>query len=173
MVDWLTLIWHWIQENWAGIVATSVVVITIQQFFQQRRHDRLSVKPKVSFSLGIINNRVELSVSNNGLGPALHKEMKVFVGGSELPRHWRWDQVLEGLELGQIEITDFRSMPKCLPADRTVMLCRFASTENVPNKQLLVQFGKSVQITFKYSSMYEEHPVTTELDVRKQLATLD
>ena len=170
---WFNIVWGWLQENWAGIVATSAVVITVQQFFQQRRHDRLSVKPNVSFNIGTTPLGVEFSISNSGLGPALNKGLNVFVRGNKLGEHWRWDQVLEGLELGRIEILDHRSLPRCLPDGQTVMLCRFASSNNVPHKQLLVDFGKSVQITFKHSSMYQERPQITEFDVRKQLATLD
>lgn len=173
MVDSIYLVWQWVQGNWAGIVASSAVLITIQQYFQQRRHDKLSVRAYVSFSLGTTSRGVEVSVSNDGLGPALYKEMNVIVQGNELPYEWRWNYLLEGIGAGAIKILDSHSMPKCLPAGRTVILCRFASEDNVPHEQLVVQFGKSVQMTLKYSSIYRERPITAELDVRKQFATLD
>ena len=85
-------------NKWAGVVATSALTIALWQFYHQRIHDRLSVKPVTVFGLRAAADGISFKITNKGLGPSLNKEIHVFVNGFEQVDNWTWEHVLEQLQ---------------------------------------------------------------------------
>lgn len=66
--------WKWLGDNVAEIIAVCALAFTAYQAHLSRRHNRLSVAPRLStFSYRNSENgigRLQVDLSNNGLGPA-------------------------------------------------------------------------------------------------------
>jgi hypothetical protein len=70
----------------AGVVAIAALFVTIWDSAQTRKHNRLTVMPKVSFNLNLSGEaggvRATLSLTNNGLGPALYEGIAIQYRGA-------------------------------------------------------------------------------------------
>lgn len=64
------------------VTAVCALVLSIYEGRQARLHDRLSVRPLLTFQHHKRPDTRELIVKNKGLGPAILKRLQVFVGGN-------------------------------------------------------------------------------------------
>ena len=90
------------QSDWialsAMIVAVFALFVTIWDSYQSRKHNRLSVKPFLGIGVDI-HEKVEFTLSNQGIGPAVIKEFSVYFDGKLLSKNPRADiyrDLLEG-----------------------------------------------------------------------------
>jgi hypothetical protein len=70
-------------EMLTAIAALLALILTIWQGILTRSHDRLSVKPLLSFTLATMNlenHPVGIFLRNDGLGPAVIRKVSVFNG---------------------------------------------------------------------------------------------
>ena len=71
------------------IIALSAVVVSIWQAYQQRLHDRISVRPYLEWVKGENEEGFTyLKMKNKGFGPAFIQQGKIVVGDSTF-RDWR------------------------------------------------------------------------------------
>ena len=87
-----------ITEHWEGIIALCAMlisvfatIITFYSFKAQRRHNTLSVKPLLHIAQFDYENCIKITVSNNGIGPAIIKSIKVQKNEHEVKTsifHW-------------------------------------------------------------------------------------
>lgn len=82
----------------AIIVSIASIFIATWQGMETRRHNRLSVRPKLDFSFEVGKNGFGYSILNQGLGPAIITEAKIFLDGEEfIPQrsHFGWALALQ------------------------------------------------------------------------------
>jgi hypothetical protein len=84
----LDLIWKFLGNNAAEIIALCALFYTAFQAHTTRKHNRLSVTPYLTtFTHTLKTPQLVTLVNelmNNGLGPAVIKEYKIFLDGSQL-----------------------------------------------------------------------------------------
>lgn len=89
------------QSDWialsAMIVAVLALFVTIWESYQSRKHNRLSVKPLLGIGVDI-HEKLEFTLSNQGIGPAVIKEFSVYFDGKLLSKNPRSDIYRELLE---------------------------------------------------------------------------
>lgn len=79
------------------LIAVLAVVISIWQVRISQEHNRLSVRPYMDFFYGWATQDIwQLTLSNEGVGPAIIKEVKFFFKGKE---YERWGDVLKAAHL--------------------------------------------------------------------------
>jgi hypothetical protein len=78
--------WEWITANWQGIVATLALIVAVHEVRSTRAHNRLSVLPQIDTFIKTdeIDQTIEVSLHNGGLGPARIKEFTVYCNGRRL-----------------------------------------------------------------------------------------
>lgn len=74
--------WNFILVNSGGIIATSAVVVSVGALIQNRKHNRLSIKPQLTFGTSQLGKKFILSVTNAGLGPAKIKSFEIYYNNS-------------------------------------------------------------------------------------------
>ncbi len=71
-------VWKWLGNNSAEIIAICALIFTAYQAYLLRKHNRLSVTPKLAvFTARNSENKIgtiNIELSNNGLGPAIIKK---------------------------------------------------------------------------------------------------
>lgn len=67
-----------------ALLAFLAFVISLLQAKNNRQHNRLCVKPALCDWLDVGNSYFHFSVTNNGIGPAIIKDMSVFVDDKKL-----------------------------------------------------------------------------------------
>lgn len=91
----------------SAIVALFALFLSLFEGRQSRRHARLSVRPVLDFKIHVTNKtgRFDVSVSNNGFGPAVVRSWTLLVDGKpyrelgitdwmELTAHFGWDKLM-------------------------------------------------------------------------------
>lgn len=83
--DFLQRGWNFVGNNAAAIVALCALGFTAYQTWATRRHNRLLVRPKLDLLanrvMGPNRGKIDLSIVNNGLGPAIIDSFQVTVDG--------------------------------------------------------------------------------------------
>jgi len=82
----------------AIIVSIASIFIATWQGMETRRHNRLSVRPKLDFSFNVSRNSFGYSILNQGLGPAIITERKIFLDGKEFipqTKYFGWPAALQ------------------------------------------------------------------------------
>lgn len=87
------------------IVSFSAIIVSIASIFiatwqgvETRRHNRLSVRPKLDLSFDVGKNNFGYSILNQGLGPAIITERKIFFDGKEFNppmKYFGWATALQ------------------------------------------------------------------------------
>lgn len=77
--------WEWNADTWisfcAVIIALLSIGLTLWEGFENREHNRLSVRPKLHLSYFYNEEEVGLTMGSMGLGPAILKWFEVKVNG--------------------------------------------------------------------------------------------
>jgi hypothetical protein len=82
-VDIFTNIWKFIGENASEVIAFSALGLAMWQGYIARRHNKLSVRPYLTFSSKFLDEEPHFTVDikNNGLGTAIITDYKVILDG--------------------------------------------------------------------------------------------
>ena len=80
-------VFQFFKEYGEGIIAVCALSLTVWQFVVQRKHNRVSVRPHITRATDTSWNNgdasLKVSITNNGLGPAIIKDFKVFYKNAE------------------------------------------------------------------------------------------
>ena len=77
--------WNWLSNNASNVIAICALGTTFYQAHLTRNHNRLSVKPHLTtWHESMSDGQEVFEIINNGVGPALIKEFKIFVDGQEV-----------------------------------------------------------------------------------------
>ena len=84
----------YVGANWSNIIASLAFVLSMITLWQQRKHNRLTVRPLAYIEVGDYGNWVFVRVVNNGTGPMIIKSITVNDARKPLyealpnPREW-------------------------------------------------------------------------------------
>lgn len=131
------------------LIAVSAVVVSVWQVRLSQKHNRLSVRPYLDFFSGWTAEREwEMTLSNEGVGPAILKKQEYSFGGKT---YGTWDEVLKAANIFEQRINSTTFSPNSpFAADKTIVFLKLDRTEAELSKPI----GISVKIS--YESVYEE-----------------
>ena len=66
------------------IIAGAALFISLWQIYATRRHNRLSVTPKIVIGLSALEGEFGIYIKNAGVGPAIIKKFSVCLNGKEI-----------------------------------------------------------------------------------------
>lgn len=66
------------------IIAGLALIITLWQGYVTRKHNRLSVTPRLCFSQTIVPEEKSKKVTNKGIGPAIIKKVRIYLDGKQI-----------------------------------------------------------------------------------------
>jgi hypothetical protein len=139
-------------ENIQSLVAVSIgliaLFISIWQGCEQRRHNRLSVKPILTFDEISQNRRKSIRMSNDGLGPALIKRFTIIENGKVYDANDGnpWNQTNRIKEIDFSEMYYFNKGASIKPNEAYNLLSWDADSIRILDIEILIE----------YESIYEE-----------------
>lgn len=155
------------QSDWialsAMIVAIFALFVTTWESYQSRKHNRLSVKPFLGIGVDI-HEKVEFTLSNQGIGPAVVKEFSVYFDGKLLSKNPRADIYRELLE-GSIGKYKFH-IPfegACIKEGAEKSLLRVVYDDPKTNKQSIKNFSNKFAFKVVYTSIYGDQDAISEV----------
>jgi len=162
--DALIRIWSCIGANMAQIVAVLALLVSVGGFWAQRRHNRLSVRPRLSTSNNVLHDarRMTFWVRNNGLGPAIITGFDILLDGrkrTEDGAGFTADQVirvvLDGVER-KVTHTQF-GVHYTMPANESIAVLdiELPPQEFISMPELLKRLDR-LKLVIKYESYYGE-----------------
>ena len=139
-----------IQSGLALFIAILALAISLWQGFEERRHNRLTVKPLLSFETISHNQTKSIRLSNNGLGPAIIKGFYVYLDGQKVDADIEnpWLQVMNkrGLE-GQISQMWYLAETSILKPEQSYILLSWP---------IEVRQDLQIQVAIEYESIYNK-----------------
>lgn len=130
-------------------IAVSAVVVSIWQVRLSHIHNKLTVRPFMDhFSGWSSMNEWELTLTNEGVGPAILKSMEFRYDGNT---YKNWDELLKVANLSDIRLDSYTFTPDSpFAVGKTVTFLKL----HRPEDSLTAHLGIHVKI--KYESVYEE-----------------
>lgn len=169
--------------DWAAVViALSALFVSLQQGFQQRKHDRLSVKPHLdTFEHSDLTDKVAtltLTLSNNGLGPAIIKSHRVVKGHPEDDDYEEVDlrkEMEDALEIISIHTINELKDNYAFTAGQSMDYFNLSfQCENNDSLELIIDFIYQFNIEIEFESLYGQsftfttHPYTRDRQLTQQ-----
>lgn len=150
----------------AIIVAIFAFITSVCQAYFTRRHNKLSVKPilSVEFNLAYKNDDdFGISLKNNGIGPAILKDLKVFVEGKLASNFSRdnWEKVFELIQIPKnweplISCTTIKPDYSISAGDKKQLLKINKKGLETNTLEDMRNFLKKLKIQITYESIYGE-----------------
>ena len=149
----------------AIVIAILSIIITVWQGIETRKHNRLSVQPRldISYSLDFQDSLAQITIKNNGLGPAVIDNAKAILNEKEY-------------NIGEInDYLKFQNRLGLKEIPTTYNILRQGSTiiANESKQILMVKLKylkklqlnpmsliNDISIIIKYKSLYEEEFIT-------------
>lgn len=145
-----------IQSSLAIFIAMTALMISVWQGCEQRRHNRLSVRPLLDFQTVGHNNTQSIQLANNGLGPAIVQGFYIDVDGQRLDGNQvnPWKQVIANRFLqGKYSEMYYFSSSSIIKPEQTYHLFTWMPGDTI-------QLG--ITVTIEYTSIYNEKYVKSE-----------
>lgn len=143
----------WLKSNSSGILAVLALATTAWQGYLQRKHNRLSVTPK----LEIIQHRTPdgiaaLTLKNVGVGPAIITEYRITADGTKLsfPTSTGLHAAFAGIGLKNPEAHWTCKSDTYIAANHSITLLKLDQSDIKGQQQHL----KNIQLYFEYKSIY-------------------
>lgn len=145
----------------AAVIALCALFVTIWQGVQNRRHNRLSMRPLLHFDFLAKDGIVSISLKNTGVGPAVIKKFTVELDGKELygNEYELLKTIIEEFEIEHLGGELYRpgDTGQGLPVNGTYELLRVDNIE-VDSPQYFELMNEISRVVFRinYESVYEE-----------------
>lgn len=143
----------------AIIIAVASISVAVWEGIETRKHNLLSVRPKLEIFYNSNKSSFGYVLVNNGLGPAVITEKKIFVDSVEIDYSGfsGYDDFLEKLGLVERYAGHGAISPGfTIKAGKNENIIIFNLYESDEVKTLLPQVYKRVSIEIGYKSMYGE-----------------
>ncbi|NOX88762.1 MAG: hypothetical protein GXO77_07030 [Calditrichaeota bacterium] len=143
----------------AIIIALASIVVTTWQGIETRKHNRLSVRPRLEIIFESGKNSFGYVLMNNGLGPAIITGKKIFVDGKEInyTGFSGYDEFIDKLGLNDRDLSHSGIYSgKTIRASERKNIFRIYLNERDDLKKLLPKIYSRVRIEISYKSMYNE-----------------
>jgi hypothetical protein len=142
-------------------VALAALFIAIWNVVATRHHNRLSVRPSLSFSRKIspISPQLTISVRNSGLGTAIIYKIQVYVDDVEQPLTCatQWQDIIAKLRIFGGMITGYAMQDKeTLRPGEILSLVSIEDPDKPYDTREIVAEATRLKIIISYSSMYDE-----------------
>lgn len=144
-----------------AIIALCALVFTVWQVFVERRHNKLSVTPHLTTWMhsDVENNRYQIDLLNNGIGPALIKSFLIQADGQ--PIHGEGTEPIEktlkilfpqyGYQSYQAYVANGYMMSE--KENRTLISIKFNGSQ-FPRPEEVEHVTKRVRLIIDYESIY-------------------
>jgi len=147
----------------ASVVAVAALFVTICDSVQTRRHNRLTVMPKISFNLELSDDsgrlRAQLTLINNGLGPALYEGVAIRYRGARRGDGYynQWLAFKDSLIAPGVIVTRALDIGRdeAMPVGRPYVLIAVES-DSVTSPGLLTSLFDGLDVRVRYRSIYGE-----------------
>lgn len=144
-----------VQSGLALFIAILALAISLWQGFEERRHNRLTVKPLLNFETISHNQTKSIRLSNNGLGPAVIKGFYVYLDGQKIDANIEnpWSKVMKkrGLE-GQISQMWYLAEASILKPEQSYVLLTWPAE---------LRQNLQIQVAIEYESIYSQNYTLT------------
>ena len=145
----------------AIVVALASMVVSVWQGAETRKHNRLSVRPRIGISFDVSHTSWGYSVKNNGLGPAIVTGKVISVDGDDVSRGGF--SGYEGL-YDKLELNDFRIRENSIGPGTTIqsgeveplIQFRFDEMDEIQKQAFIQSMYHRISIKIEYRSMYNE-----------------
>lgn len=164
-----------IERDSAAWVALIVMIATIWQACIARKHNKLSVTPKLTIwkHEDLQNHTFKFDLINNGVGPAIIKSIRFLVDdkkitGQELEPYKKIAALI--FPNNPINISgSYFSSGFMLPAEKTLNLVTFQFASNPQlTKQQFDAALERVDVIIRYQSIYKVSDIYNSKKIRKQ-----
>lgn len=165
-------------ENWEIYISTTSLVIalcalgvTVWQGKQNYRHNKMSVRPKLTASENYEDDEdgrnVTFELINSGFGPATIKEFVLYYDGKEISKNNRevYEEFLK--KLAKDNGVDLLSLYSFIPESSLLAEEHFELFSFRHKKGQDVSFANKLNIHVKYQSIYAEEDKTFEYDSKR------
>lgn len=148
----------------AIIIATASIFVAVWQGYETRKHNRLSVRPKLQISYSVDEERFGYILINNGLGPATITEIKIFIDGIEMtnPGFSGYDELIDKLNFNNRRKAHSSLNPGTnIKAGemKNIILFNIEKDDNLD--ELLPTIYQRISMEITYMSMYNEEFIYT------------
>ncbi len=160
MVHWLNYLWDYSKTNSAQVISLCALALTIYQAWMTRRHNRLSCRPHLThwtltnFQKGWVN----ISVSNNGLGPAIIRSLQLKIDGQIVKGNDSivFQNAAAELFPNRVREGNFGHVNRefSLPPDGKVVLAELQFKEPYPTKEEFETALRRAVLKIRYKSFY-------------------
>ncbi|MBN2093380.1 hypothetical protein JW964_27395 [candidate division KSB1 bacterium] len=144
----------------AIVIALTSVCISIWEGMETRKHNRLSVRPKLEIVFSTTKDDFGYVLVNKGLGPAIISDRKIYIDGEEMKENGftGFDDLISKLNLGQRHVTAIGTTGpgKMLRAGESEKIIKLEILPGDNLEKLLRAIYKRVEIEVSYVSMYQE-----------------
>ena len=151
----------------AIIIAVVSVVVTVWQGIETRRHNRLSVQPRLelTFALSYKEDKADFTLKNKGLGPAILGNATAVINGTtyNLNDTDRFFEFLDKMGIGSVSISfdNLEYESTVIPNETlTIFSVKISDLKNLGIKPPSIM--TNVKVSIKYKSLYEEDFVVTQ-----------
>lgn len=139
-------------------IALSALAVAIWQGILMRRHNRLSLRPHLSFRqmMSETNPQFSLELLNNGIGPAIIKEFQVLLDG-EREDHFEahgWMALLDFIGLKDRAIGAVCDSEEFLAAGQSLQLIKYESLPAPVDTRELQRALSRIEVHIEYQSVY-------------------
>ena len=128
----------------AIFIALLAIFVSFYESFENRNHNRLSIKPYINASMFSKNNSYEVSIKNAGLGPAIVENFQVYANDKEVRN---WNRALDEINLNKYSWMSMLAKGDILSSGDEMILIRLDTVQ--PER-----FNLKFKLTYK--SAYEE-----------------
>lgn len=143
-----------VQSLIAVVIALIAVFISIWQGYEQRRHNRLSVKPILTFDAISHNNYKSIRLSNDGLGPAIVKRFIISEKGTQFDASEGnpWTEIKQLPNIQYSEMYYFDDGATIKPNEHFNLLTWEADSIRILDIELLIEYESIYEESFELSS---------------------
>ncbi len=155
--------WEAIAGLSSAVIALCAFALTIWQAYIARRHNMLSVTPHLTTwsHMDKVNNKYEVQLLNNGIGPAFIRSFQIQVDGQPITGegYEPIEKALKGL-FPQSQYTSYqafvaRGYAMAVNESRLLVTLQFLG-DNVPPIEEVERNFKRARLLIEYSSIYEQ-----------------
>ena len=144
----------------SAVIAVCALGTSLWNAIAIRRHQKLSVRPHLTFSRYIQpgSPQVRISLKNNGLGTAIIESINVYLDGNDFPinRASHWCDLVDKLNKIDGDVIGFRMYAgEALRAGDSISLLEVQNDEDGDTEAIGAQFDR-IRIVARYKSMYDE-----------------
>lgn len=163
--------WQRLQSLLVLVIALVAIVLAAWEGLENRRHNRLSVQPRLGgeYSTGRQGDTqyVRVAVENTGLGPAVIKSFRMFLDGREVSANdeanqTAWNEIIAAVATPGMQVNAHAfGAGYFFPAGRESML--FEARGPKPDTGSLADIADRLAIDICYCSIYGSHCDRTTL----------